>query len=468
MTHPVGLRGVVVAVCVLAVSVTASPGVASSGSTPDVSNASTETLSFEYTFGRLPDRPGRVEVSVTTAVPGNVTTVSVELPANAMVRSLDGYANTDDPGELVWHRSANGTDRPRISYTVGVNETDDGALEDVDVGAWALFNWREVDLQWAYDREVDTPEPTVVERQAGTVGPGVVGPAIAYLGPYETETRTVGGERIRLVVPAAAPVVAPAATADALAAASDDLRVGGQSEVVTVYVAPDPIEATGRTARAGNGRAVDAFVAADEPLRTVDNAWLHEYVHTRQTYRSGPALVWFDDASAEYYAAVLAYRQGLATKWAVYEYIRTDRGHDATLSETDSGDDATYFKGMRVLAAADAGVRAATDGRQTAQAVFRALNAHEGVVTRETFVTALSDTAGDPREEFVRRYVDTDAAPAVPIYLDSQNVTTGKNATDVGTTDLDPGESSTRLGFGVILFFAGVFVVLASVRHWRG
>lgn len=419
------------AVClVLLVVVAATPaaaitGGAAAGAGP--SSDATETndddrpeLRFGYAFERLPDRPGEVRVTVRTAVPDGVTTVGVEPPANATVVDTDGYEPTTREGERewVWNRTA-ATSRPTLTYTVGVNRTGDGRLEAVDTGDWALFNWRQVDPSWRYTRGADAPEPAVTERGVAA-GKGVVGPGYAYLGPHGTTTRSVDGEEIRLVVPAAARDgmrASPSAVADSLATAADDLRVGARNERLTVFVAPDPIAASGRLSRAGDARQ-DMYVAADEPLATADSTWLHEYAHSRQSYESGPDMAWFDDASAEYYAALLAHEQGLVAERAFYDHVRTDAYADTTLARTESAADrAPYEKGMRVLAAADARIRADSDGERTLAAVFRAMNERDGPVTREAFAAAVSDAAGRDRTDWVDRYVTTSAVPDVPAFL---------------------------------------------------
>lgn len=408
-----------------------------------------DTLAFDYTFERLPDRPGEVQVTVTTTVPPKVTGVTVEPPEGASVVGARGYTEAEDGSEWAWERAGDGTAEATIGYTVPVNETENGSLEGVDVGDWALFDWRRTDLRWRYTRTADTAEPAVVERPAGTVGPGVVGPGFAYLGPYETETRRVDGERIRLVVPEAADLrERPAAVADALAAASADLRIGGRNERVTAFVAPAPIDVAGRLARTGGDR-VDFFVAADRSLATPDNAWFHEYVHSRQEYTVGDRLRWVDDASAEYYGALLAYRQGLIGEKAFHDYVRSDRASDAVLAEAGTGDDASYFKGMRVLAAADADVRDGSGGDRTLAAVFERMNGHDGVVTQAELARFLSEAAGEPRGDWLERYVTTSASPSVPTFLDPRPEPTGLPALPT---------------LGTALFVAAVLVTAVVLR----
>ncbi|MEF8820577.1 MAG: hypothetical protein V5A82_13460, partial [Haloferacaceae archaeon] len=176
--------------------------------------APADTLTITHTFERLPDSPGDVRVTVEVDAPRSVSGITLHPPEGASVVDAAGYEQADEG--WVWERSA-APDAPTYTYVVTVNRTDDGLLDAASTGDWALFNWRNADVRWRYSHAADAPEPTVVERGA-PAGDGVVGPGYAYLGPYETETRTVDGETIRLVVPETADMAAsPNAVADALA-----------------------------------------------------------------------------------------------------------------------------------------------------------------------------------------------------------------------------------------------------------
>lgn len=417
-----------------------------------------DTLTVTHTFERLPDSPGDVRVTAEADAPRSVSAVTLRPPEDASVVNADGYQRTDDG--WIWERSA-APETATLAYVVTVDRTEDGTLEATSTGEWALFNWRNADTRWSYSRATDAPEPAVVER-GEAAGEGVVGPGYAYLGPYETETRAVDGETIRLVVPETADMAAsPVAVVDALARASDSLRVGARNDRLTVFVAPEPIEAAGRLSRAGVDGRRDMSVGADRRLDTADNAWFHEYVHSRQSYEAGPGMAWFEEATAEYYGAWLAYDGGHVSAATFYDYVRTDREGDAVLRESADGDPATYFKGMRVLAALDAELRDATGGSQTLQSVFRAMNAHTGPVGYETFATLVRDAAGEDRDEWLATYVGTEASPSVPDYLDGR--------TPTATSTLTGGRQATEPTplAGVVLFVAGVAVGVATLLLWR-
>ena len=427
-------------------------------------NRTTGELAFDHTLDRLPDRPGDVRVTVETTVPEGVTSVAIQVPENATVVGTDGYERTDDGRETawIWDRPDADTDRPTVTYVVGVDRTDDGTRETASTGDWTLFNWRTADVEWRYERSGDSPEPTVVER-ARAADEGVVGPGYAYLGPSETYSRTVDGETIRLVVPRAAEMEeAPETVLDALATASDDLRIGARNERLTVFVAPEPIDAAGRLSRVEVDGRQDAYVAAAEPLDTPDNAWFHEYVHSRQAYETASEMAWFDDASAEYYAAWLAYEGGHVSREAFYDYVRTDEKRDAVLAASKTATDgASYFKGMRVLAALDAEIREASGGDRTLTVVVRAMNAHEGAVDRTAFADLVADAAGEPRDEWLATYVGTDAAPSIPDYLPESRETAAGD--DLREIDDDVWTASPTAK----VLFVGGMVLAAWTLHSR-
>ncbi|WP_254543295.1 hypothetical protein [Halomarina pelagica] len=423
------------------------------------------TVAIDYRYEHTGD-PGTVRVTAEATVPANVTELSVELPSNASdVRAADFGGDGDT---LEWERDGgDGSRRIELSYRVAVNETDDGSLEDVSTREWALFNWRGTDLRVGYAHT--GTDPGVTERAVVPERAGVAGETYVYLGPYSTRSRTVNGETIRLVVPRAANGSTDAtATLDALATAARDLRVDAGRERLTAFVAPAPIEATGRFSRAGDGGARDMYVSASARLNTPDSAWLHEFTHSRQAYETDESMAWFDDASAEYYGALLTYRQGRISEAAFAEYVRAERERDAVLAEAGAGD-ASYFKGMRVLAALDATIRERSDGRRSLEDVLRRMNRHEGTVSYADFARFVAWAAGEPLDEWLDTYVRGEAAPEVDV---------GPLTAGATVEPADPNASAnlveavrTAPPTGWALFLAGAALALATtvtLRRRRG
>jgi len=53
--------------------------------------------------------------------------------------------------------------------------------------------------------------------------------------------------------------------------------------------------------------SADLWVQDTEPTDIARNVWLHEYVHTQQSYEADREVEWFTEATATYYAALFTY-----------------------------------------------------------------------------------------------------------------------------------------------------------------
>ena len=141
------------------------------------------------------------------------------------------------------------------------------------------------------------------------------------------------------------------------------------------------------------------------------------------------------------------------------------------LADTESvTDDASYTKGMRVSAALDAEIRAASDGSTTLQSVFRRANAHDGPVTEAALAAFASEAAGESLTEWVDRYVGTSAAPEVPPSLAASGDGSSATADGSSATAGGPGETAGGGSSGAgplptapTLFLAAVVAGLGAV-----
>jgi PGF-CTERM protein len=243
----------------------------------------------------------------------------------------------------------------------------------------------------------------------------VVGQALVYLGPHETDTKTAHGQTFRLVVPDAATLAAGReAIFESVTAAADRLRVGDRDPRVLMIAAPASVAWGVRGLQTGDR---DFYAVADEPVNAARNVWIHEYVHSRQEFAPGPATRWFTEASAEYYAARLTLDQDriefetFADHLAVGSSRRYD---DVVLSDPDTWhDSADYFKGSLAAGDLDRRIRLATDSRATLQGVFGRLNDRTDPVSAEAFVEFVTRTAGGSVTDATRRYTLTTATPAM-------------------------------------------------------
>lgn len=396
-----------------------------------------ERTEFVYTFEA--GERDRVRVNTTVELPPTVSELEVTLPDTATYVDSGGFVSEDpdDPDDPDWEWSREEDNRSTvwIEYTVSANHTDGDTIEGVGVGRWALFNWEETDLDWRYASSEATPASV---QRARVESSGVAGPGFVYLGPYRTRMHLADGRTVQLIVPEAAEMRAdPETVLSTIAAADRKLRVGALDTRLNVFVAPSPIDARGRLSRAESGGEQDVLVSETTPIETADNAWLHEYVHSRQAYSLDEDMAWFDEASAEYYGASLAYRTGRVSYPAFYRYVNTTKDADIVLSDPNSWESTgTYFKGMRVLAALDAKIRHESNGTRSLDDVFRRMNDEEGAVSYTDFEGFVADAAGRSLEAWLETYVQSSALPDVP---NDDRFRSGAESANAGGPDPDGG-----------------------------
>jgi len=386
---------VVLVGCLLAVS--AASGVAAADEAP--------STTVRYEVAQVPEQ-GVVEVTAVVDPPERVTGLSVTAPANATVVSSQGFDS--ESGRWVW----NGTDRPaRLTYLAPVGLETTFGTRTADTASWTLVARPEValDARWRWR---GGPDPGWNERLAVGRGSGVAGPTVAYLGPHETATRDHAGGRVRLVVPATATLAADRdRVLDSVARAQRRSAVGTGPDRVTLFVAPDDLAPGGYTPVDGEPNAI---VNAREPVGTPRNVWVHEYRHTRQSFRTTRAMAWLDEGSAEYATAVVTYRQGAIDRERFRERVTTADYRRADLTEPTTWAESAveYEKGVRVVAALDARIRRATSGQRSFEHVLVRLQRRDDPVTVAAFAETVSAVAGTDLRTDVRRAL-TGPAPRV-------------------------------------------------------
>jgi hypothetical protein len=415
---------VVVCACLLvAGTVAVGPVVArdattDSGTVVDARGQTAPAITITQQYRLTPDQTGRIDVRVQYSVPDSVTEVRTTLPtADARNPRLDGFERTGD-GEFVWRRSERSTTAPSVTYTVPVNATTEargpegagGRFQFVDAGDWALVG-RQPIASTGYTYRSGT-EPTVTYRNS-TAGPGVVGGALVYLGAHSERTRTAHGQQFRLVVPEAATLAdTPADIFDSVTAASDRLRVGDRDDTVLMVAAPTTVSWAVRGLQSGDR---DLYVRANETVNGPDNVWLHEYVHTRQDFRTAVTTRWLTEAIAQYYAGHLAFGQDRATFDEYSGYLARGshpRFDDVRLSAPSTWHSgADYLKGALVAGELDRRVRLATNGSASFQTVWRDLNRVDGEVSQTDLLGFAADAGGDDVRRLTRQYTEDSVAP---------------------------------------------------------
>jgi hypothetical protein len=363
---------------------------------PAAAGASEHTdVVVDYELGLLPDQPGEIEVRAVVRLDERISGFEFRPPSGATVTDLDGFTEGDEMETYVWDEE---TAEPAVTYRQSINTTEasDGQYHTVDTGSWALVDNSRItgrfSVNWRTGAEpILSRTHSLADGQAGHVGN-----ALSLLG--ETTRTTYDRSAVTVAVVALAgrtTTVDPAQGADIVADTKTALDVGGEEATVTVYALPDtPLY----YAYSAEGKAAE-IVFSDETTRT----WYHEYVHTVQDYRVADNASWFDEGSAHFYEVLVATQHGDVSSEAFAAVVSNDDYADADLTAPDTWSDANvpYKKGAHVMAVIDARIRNETGGNRSIQDVFFRLNAHDGPVTHEVFVDAVSAVADAPLRDFV-------------------------------------------------------------------
>jgi len=362
-----------------------------------------------------PDRPGEIDVQWHFRIPDRVSDVKTRLPPDA--RNVRTSRFTRTQGDI--YEWPGDTTTASITFTLLANETTektgpesaDGRLKFADTGEWALIRRPQV-TKPGY-RHPEGRDPGVTIRNQ-TAGEGVVGSALLYLGPHEIRERTAHGQRFQLVVPQQATLTEdPEEILDSVADASDRFRVGDRDKRVLMIAAPTSVSWGVLGLQTGDR---DFYVQADQQLDAADNTWIHEYVHTRQDFRTERESEWFFEATAEYYAGQLTLEQDRIDYQQFRNYLA--RGQNRRFADVRLVDPSTwrsnggnYFKGALVVADLDRRIRTETDGSGTFQDVFRRMNRKSSPATHREFVDFVEAAGGGTVVDPAKRFTETTSRP---------------------------------------------------------
>mgnify|MGYP000754854567 CR=1 FL=1 len=400
------------------------------------------------------DERGAVGVTTRAEIPDRVTAFEVTLfsvRADVEVEA-DGFVPADDagPDESVWEWDGATAD-PSLTYAIDANDTvggegplaTDGAYRFADTGEWALVQTPRVGAGWSYTGEYEGQ--VRLDRETVVAGEGVASQTMAFLGPHEEYVREAASQRYRLIVPdAAEPVASPDEVFGVFADASTALQVGARDEAVVAFTAP-----TGEVSWAVRGLQTgdaDLWVRDSEPAGTAADVWTHEYVHTRQAYRTEASGRWITEASATYYAALFALDRGDADFDAFERTLaRGERDPDASSvlsAPTTWEGNPDYTKGALVAGEIDRRLRTQTDGAASLATVLRELNEVDGPVTNEHVLGAVEAAAAEGADD------DT----AAEIRAEAERLTTTRATTEMW--DGEPhaaafGETPAQVGYGL-------------------
>ena len=397
--------------------------VAATDSTAASAQLTDDEIRMTTTLDRTPDQVGEITATASFRFPDRVTEFTARLPEGAAVTETDGF-DRETASDYAWDER---TAQPSVTFRVDADRlsdnegplAEDGRYLFTETDEWALVQIPSIGSQWRQtgDRELEFVRETPVD------GPGVAGDRMAFLGPHEVETHTAHGQTFRLVVPEAADLEPSVDEVfDSLSHASDRLRVGDRDPEVLVVAAPtDSVSWGVRGLQVGDS---DMWVQDSEEMELATNVWLHEYVHTRQAFRTTNDTRWLLEASATYYGASLAL-EGNHVEFDRFRRV-LDRGEEppqstAVLSQPDSWENnANYWKGSLVVGDTDRAIRAATDSESSFEAVFRSLNSHDSIESDTTEPVTAADleayvdaAGGGDVAAASTRYATTDATPTM-------------------------------------------------------
>ncbi|MUV61906.1 CARDB domain-containing protein, partial [Halobacterium sp. CBA1126] len=382
----------------------------------DVAAAQTYTIRKHIDLHRTPAEPGEIDVVATYDVPDPVTSLSVSLPSNAEAVESSSFARTPDGYE--WDGT---TDPATVRFTLPANQTASGARSPavqaggdysfVDVGEWALVTVPQLSTGWSYRAPKGTD--VTISEDVTVDGEGSTGGEIAYLGPVEEHTRTANGQQFTLAVPEHASMAESSEEVlDALGEASKRLHVGSRDNRVWFVAAPTTVDWGVLGVEYGGN---DAWVRADAHLDRPRNVWFHEYVHTRQAFRTADSGRWTMEAGAEYYASLLSLRTDYVSFGAFETHLalgEREPWRDAVLSQPSTWPSgANYVKGSLVWGELDRRVRLATDSTATMEDVLYRLNQHEDRVTNADVLAAVLEASTPAVEERANQYTNTRQTP---------------------------------------------------------
>ncbi|PSQ03129.1 hypothetical protein BRC94_00150 [Halobacteriales archaeon QS_5_70_17] len=360
---------------------------------------------MRYELSRIEGRDRAVRVRADVSAPSSVTRLTLTLPQGTQgVEATEGFERVGDGT----YRSS-GDSSGSVTYVVDLEAVDAGIRQSGGGDGWLFVDQYEVDagFRWRY-----RGSPPAFEERPAVAGrePGYAGSSMALLG--EQSETTDGGTFSVYTADATEMRRAPADHLRVLRAVDRRFDVGARDDRVNVFGVPRLETYAGFASGTDPGGEHDVVIQGGAGLTTT----VHEYVHTRQDYRTDQSMSWIDEGSADYYESLLALHAGERSYERFRRGVTDDRYADERLTAPDDWTSmrVEYVKGRRVVAALDAEIRRATDGERSFQDVLYRMNAHDGTVTREAFTRILADVAGRSFEGWFDRYVAGSEAPPVP------------------------------------------------------
>jgi hypothetical protein len=371
-------------------------------------------ITVEARINQTPDRPGHVRLTYTVTVPDNVREVQITLP--------EAYADERERVTTSEFKQTRGGSNPRYtafspsgttrSLTIEATlPTERPAPDDrtfgFDTGSWAYFSNLYRTVEWTYAD--DTTPPRLVFNATYDQSGFDTGSA-AFVGEYTEYTHQDAGQQFHLIVPNGVDPEASRATIfETLTATAQRMPVGERDS--DVYVVP---LALGEDASEGGflGQAGDRvmWVTAQDP-GTGPSIYIHEYVHTRQTFTGAESsLQWYVEGSAQYLQYAIPLARGNGSVSNAETSFAGDASAPLTKPEAWPSFGYQYDRGALAVALLNKQIIEATDGQQSVRVVFRGLNERAADASRPL-------TGGDLRA-VIRQETPVDANSWYRSYVD--------------------------------------------------
>ncbi|MEF8772801.1 hypothetical protein [Halodesulfurarchaeum sp.] len=245
---------------------------------------------------------------------------------------------------------------------------------------------------WAYLSKSSLPSSLVMAAGNHSAGVEAVGPWV-LVGNLSTATEVVRTAPVTVGAPAAMDVD-PARKAHFLSLLVSPYQLHqDRAEPATILIAPDALPYDGVTYGTRSYITQHAFWDGD-----ATSVWIHEYLHSQQRFETAPEMEWFREASATYLAARMLeeqYHEVEPEDVRAWIMARDDSAGTALADEsTWDRSNANYYRGARLLYAADAAIREGSGGKHCLVDVFREMNARKEPVTLDEFVHIVESFSG--------------------------------------------------------------------------
>gem|GEM_PF-4256784 len=271
---------------------------------------------------------------------------------------------------------------------------------------------------------------------------GIAGDEMAYVGPYESEiVETESGEIRVITADETTPPRSTKEVGEILSETAEQFHITNRRDALHAYIVTDPIR-LGGLATGGNADFWVHEDSLDSPRTTL---W-HEYIHSQQHFRPESDVSWTIEAEADYYAYLLAMKQGEIEYHDFYSALEgADETHsDAILAEpgTWADEPVDYELGALTLAALDSEIREASAGTDTYKDVMETKNEEggdpvmqSGTVSDSEFESFVTEAARTDMSQFFTSYIRSEPDSLIVPGPETYEVEPTGSALTIETTD---------------------------------